>query len=542
MHKTLAILTLLTGLLPVGGMASLSFRTNLVQAILSEDADEQAALLKQLASATDPWLEQTLAAWRQGELYVLETNDARIPFVLDAALDANGRARGLRVIDAQPIPEQRFEASELTPADTSAKLRKAIKTALDLFALNKPDRRMRRDAVVKLGQEQNPEYLPHLDAKLKVENDPEVRKALREAIAITHLASEDVAIRLDAINQLREMRSLNGLAFLQALPEAKERGSAARTTILEIESYMWRGNLIGTAFRGFSLSAVLLVAALGLAITFGLMRIINMAHGEIMMVGAYTTYCVQSVFRSHFGAGTAGFESYFIAALAASFVTAGIVGFVLERCVIRFLYKRPLESLLATWGVSLVLQQLFRHIFGAANVQVSSPEWLSGSLVTYDVLFAYNRLFVIGFAAFIVLGTFLLLTRTSLGLQIRASMQNRAMASCLGVRTERVNMLTFSLGCGLAGMAGACLAQIGNVGPSLGQNYIIDCFMVVVLGGVGNLFGTILAAFGIGVTDQIMQPFLGAVMGKILVLGAIILFLQWRPAGLFVTRTRNLED
>jgi urea transport system permease protein len=217
------------------------------------------------------------------------------------------------------------------------------------------------------------------------------------------------------------------------------------------------------------------------------------------------------------------------------------VGLALERGIIRFLYKRPLESLLATWGVSLVLQQLFRHVFGAANVQVSSPSWMSGSFVVNDVLLAYNRLFVIGFGVLIVVGTFLLLRRTSLGLQIRAVMQNRAMASALGVPTDRVNMLTFAFGSGLAGMAGACLAQIGNVGPSLGQNYIVDCFMVVVLGGVGNLFGTVSASLGVGVTDQILQPWLGAVMGKITVLAAIILFLQWRPAGLFATRTRGLE-
>jgi urea transport system permease protein len=304
---------------------------------------------------------------------------------------------------------------------------------------------------------------------------------------------------------------------------------------------MARGNLVGTAFRGLSLAAVLLVAALGLAITFGLMGVINMAHGELIMVGAYTAYVVQNIFKSAFGATGVGFDSYFIAALACSFVTAGLVGLVLERGIIRFLYKRPLESLLATWGVSLVLQQVFRHTFGAANVQVSSPSWLSGSFVLQDVLFAYNRIFVIGFAVFIVLLTYWLLTRTPLGLQIRAVMQNRSMASALGVRTDRVNMLTFAFGSGLAGMAGACLSQIGNVGPSLGQNYIVDCFMVVVLGGVGNLVGTVSASFGIGVTDQILQPWLGAVLGKITVLTAIILFLQWRPAGLFVTRTRGLE-
>jgi urea transport system permease protein len=227
--------------------------------------------------------------------------------------------------------------------------------------------------------------------------------------------------------------------------------------------------------------------------------------------------------------------------LVVSFVAAGLVGLVLERGVIRFLYKRPLESLLATWGVSLVLQQLFRDTFGAANVQVTSPSWLSGSFVVQDVLLAYNRIFVIAFAIFIVFGTYLLLTRTPLGLQIRAVMQNRAMASCVGVRTDRVNMLTFAFGSGLAGMAGACLAQIGNVGPSLGQNYIVDCFMIVVLGGVGNLVGSVSAALGVGVTDQILQPWLGAVMGKITVLAGIILFLQWRPAGLFVTRSRSLE-
>jgi urea transport system permease protein len=249
----------------------------------------------------------------------------------------------------------------------------------------------------------------------------------------------------------------------------------------------------------------------------------------------------QNVFKGFSASNPNIFNYYFIPALAVSFVVAAIVGLILERTIIRFLYKRPLESLLATWGVSLVLQQVFRHIFGAANVQVSSPNWMSGSFVVDDVLLAYNRIFVIGFALFIVFMTYWLLTRTSLGLQIRAVMQNRTMASALGVRTDRVNMMTFAFGSGLAGMAGACLSQIGNVGPSLGQSYIVDCFMVVVLGGVGNLIGTVSASLGIGVTDQILQPWLGAVLGKITVLAAIILFLQWRPAGLFVTRTRSLE-
>jgi urea transport system permease protein len=309
----------------------------------------------------------------------------------------------------------------------------------------------------------------------------------------------------------------------------------------DIEAHVDLGNFIGTCFRGLSLSAVLLIAAIWLAITFGLMGIINMAHGEMIMIGAYCAYLTQKQFINWFGQGTTGFDWYFVVALPFSFLAAGAVGLLLERSVIRFLYKRPLESLLATWGVSLVLQQVMRSTFGAANVQVYSPSWLSGNVERLDVIFPFNRIFVVGFAVGIVLLTWLILTRTSLGLQVRAVMQNRQMASCMGVHIERVNMATFAFGSGLAGMAGACLSQIGNIGPSLGQSHIVDCFMVVVLGGVGNLLGTVSAALSIGVTDQVLQPHLGAVLGKITVLSAIILFLQWRPAGLFATRGRGLE-
>jgi urea transport system permease protein len=538
-----------------GAAATGEHRTNLVEAIIIDDAGRQTELIKSLVDAPDPLIEQALAAWRQSAVFILETNDTRIPFLLDAQTDAEGRAKGVRIADGEFIKDGAgapllFLAGDLTPADTSSKIRRAIKTTLDLFALGNPNPKMRRDAVTKLGQEQNAEYLPFFEVRLPGERDADVHKALVEAVAMTQLADENPAVRLPAIQQLGKMRSINSLSFLQKLeadakadPQkfGRETVAAAHTAVVEIERYMWWGNLFGTAFRGLSLSAVLLVAALGLAITFGLMGIINMAHGEIIMVGAYSAYVTQNIFQGWFGTSGGGFDCYFVGALLVSFVVAGVVGLVLERGIIRFLYKRPLESLLATWGVSLLLQQVFRHTFGAANVQVSSPSWLSGSFVINDVLLAYNRIFVIGFAVFIVMGTYLLLTRTSVGLQIRAVMQNRAMASALGVRTDRVNMLTFAFGSGLAGMAGACLSQIGNVGPSLGQNYIVDCFMVVVLGGVGSVFGTVSASLGVGVTDQILQPWLGAVMGKITVLAAIILFLQWRPAGLFVTRSRSLE-
>jgi urea transport system permease protein len=530
-------------------------RTNLVEAILTDDSARQFDIIKSLVDANDPVVEQALVAWRGGSLYLYETNDTKIPFLLDAALDSDGNAKGVRILDGEFIKAADgkpllFSQTDLTPADANSKLRKAIKATLDLFALGNPNPKMRRDAVIKLGQEQDAEYLPFFEARLKSEKNKEVTKALHEAIATTQLASEDDTARAAAVTQLGELRSITGLTFLQKLRDDAKAGTvklsdksadALRKAIYDIEQYIWWGNLFGTGFRGLSLAAVLLVAALGLAITFGLMGVINMAHGEIIMVGAYSAYVTQNVFAKWFGASGGGFDSYFIAALAMSFVVAAAVGLVLERGIIRFLYKRPLESLLATWGVSLVLQQIFRHVFGAANVQVSSPSWLSGSFVVNDVLLAYNRLFVIAFAVFVVLLTYLLLTRTSLGLQIRAVMQNRNMASALGVRTDRVNMMTFAFGSGLAGMAGACLSQIGNVGPSLGQAYIVDCFMIVVLGGVGNLVGTVSAAMGVGVTDQILQPWLGAVMGKITVLAAIILFLQWRPAGLFVTRSRSLE-
>ncbi len=529
-------------------------RAALVEAVLSDDPDRQAEILRSLTDGTDPLLVRALEAWRGGVLYIHETDDAQIPFLLEQAADADGDARGIRIDTGEFLldedhAELRFAEFELVPADADSDLRRAIREALDLFALHHPDPRVRRDAVIKLGQQQNTAHLAPLEDRLARETDRRVRRSLEEAIALTLAAGEDPETRVEAIRRLGALRSVTSLATLRSMleradqePENTDPGTVKtlRRSIAAIENYISWGNFFGTGFRGLSLGAVLLVAALGLAITFGLMGVINMAHGEVMMVGAYTTYLTQNLFHAWFGPESPVFGVYFVFALAFSFVTAGLVGLVLERGIIRFLYRRPLESLLATWGVSLVLQQIFRHTFGAANVQVSSPEWLSGSLVIRDVLFAWNRLFVIGFAVLIVVATWLLLTRTSLGLQIRAVMQNRAMAAALGVRTSRVNMLTFAFGSGLAGMAGACLSQIGNVGPSLGQSYIVDCFMVVVLGGIGSLIGTVSAALGIGIADQVLQPWLGAVMGKITVLTAIILFLQWRPAGLFATRSRAL--
>lgn len=534
--------------------ASSEIRTALVKVVMMEDAAQQLEAVKKLADNNDPFVSQVLTAWRLSELYFYEADEKRTPLLLDSQVNSDGQAKGLALADGEPVKDKdgkvmMFVAADLTPADTNSKLRKAIKTTLDFFSISDPNPKLRRDAIIKLGQEQNLEYLPYFENKLSKEADQEVLKALNEAIAVTQMADEKKETKIAAINKLSEMRSINSLNFIEdalkktladKTPDPDVR-KALEDAVKHIKDYIAMGNFVGTSFRGLSTAAVLLVAALGLAITFGLMGVINMAHGELMMVGAYTAYVTQNIFKAWFGATGGKFDMFFIAALILSFFTAGIVGLILERGIIRFLYKRPLESLLATWGVSLVLQQIFRSIFGAANVQVGSPSWLSGSYVINDILFAYNRIFVIGFAVFIVVGTYMLLTKTSLGLQIRAVMQNRNMAACIGVRTDRVNMMTFAFGSGLAGMAGACMSQLANVGPGLGQSYIVDCFMIVVLGGVGNLVGTISASLGVGVTNQILEPWLGAVLGKIMVLGGIILFLQWRPSGLFATRSRSLD-
>ena len=545
-------------------------RATFVQAVLAGDNATQINLIKQLVGDPDELVSRALAAWRVSELYLYDAPDgSKNPFILDAQLDSDGKARGIRIADGDFIKDAQggtllFLSGELTAVDNNSKLRKAIKTTLDLFAIGNPAPKMRRDAVIKLGQEQNAEYLSHFEARLKIETNPEVQRALNEAIHLTHMADEDVRVRITAVAALGEMNSINALEFLKQLQTAAKKDrvrygdetiAALGTSIARIENHIWWGNVVGTAFRGLSLASVLLIAALGLAITFGLMGVINMAHGEVMAVGCYTAYMVQGIFGTGLmftffgtvnikGLGLTGaaFDWYFPVALIASFFTAALVGLALERGVIRFLYKRPLESLLATWGVSLVFQQIFRHTFGAANVQVDSPSFLSGSFSYNGSPIGFNRIFVIGFAIAIVYGTYLLLTKTSLGLQIRAVMQNRNMASCVGVRTDRVNMMTFALGSGLAGMAGCCMSQIANVGPSLGQSYIVDCFMIVVLGGVGNIVGTVSASLGVGVTNQLLEPWLGAVLGKIIVLAAIILFLQWRPAGIFVTKSRSLDS
>ena len=310
-------------------------------------------------------------------------------------------------------------------------------------------------------------------------------------------------------------------------------------SLADIKSALAWGERLGALFTGLSLGSILLLVALGLAITYGLMGVINMAHGELMMVGAYATYVVQAFFRQHMGSA---FDYYLIAALPMAFLSAALVGALLERTVLRYLYSRPLETLLATWGISLILMQTVRTIFGAQNVAVENPSWMSGGIqVLANLSLPWNRLLIIVFALLVLAGLAVLISQTRLGLFVRGVTQNRAMASCMGVNTARIDTYAFALGCGIAGLAGCALSQIGNVGPDLGQVYIVDAFMVVVLGGVGQLAGTVYAALGLGVLNKFLEGWTGAVLAKIAVLVLIIIFIQKRPQGLFAMKGRSAE-
>jgi urea transport system permease protein len=396
---------------------------------------------------------------------------------------------------------------------------------------------------MKLGNQADAAALPVVEAALEREADRWVRHALTEARALIRLAHGDGAQRVAAAQALGEMHSGSGLAALQRVAADTSASPAERAAagqaIRRIERWGLLTATVETLFQGASLASILLLMALGLAIVFGLMGVINMAHGELMALGAYATFVVQNWFRATWPERV---DLYFVVALPVAFLVAAAVGLVLERGVIRRLYGQPLETLLLTWGASLILQQALRLWFGAANVDVSSPRWLSGGApVMVGLTLPYNRVFIIGLATVSVVATYWLLFRTGAGLRIRAVTQNRAMSSCLGVRAGLVDATTFAFGTGLAGLAGCALTQIGNVGPSLGQNYIVDSFMVVVTGGVGTLAGTILAAAGLGALTKGVEPALGAVFGKVAILVGVILFLQRRPAGLFAPRGRNAE-
>ena len=421
-------------------------------------------------------------------------------------------------------------------------MRIRIKAALAQFELKHDDPQVRLNAVRNMTKNSNSNIIQDLKAHLSDETDSNIIALIEETLALSVLRFGNEKEQLEAIESLSHTSNVKAKTLLNQIinTAGTEHYSttiiaASRNAIKRINDTEKLNKSVETLFFGISLGSVLLLSAIGLAITFGVMGVINMAHGELMMLGAYTTYVVQLLMPNTID------YSLFVA-IPAAFVVAGITGILIERGVIRFLYGRPLETLLATFGISLILQQLVRSIFSPLNRSVETPSWMSGSIQINEMLsLTYNRLYIIVFALLVFAALIYVMKKTRLGLQVRAVTQNREMARAMGIRSGYVDALTFGLGSGIAGVAGVALSQLTNVGPNLGQAYIIDSFMVVVFGGVGNLWGTLVAAMSLGVINKFLEPWSGAVLAKILVLVFIILFIQKKPRGLFPQKGRAAE-
>jgi urea transport system permease protein len=422
------------------------------------------------------------------------------------------------------------------------RMRGEIDSALAALKLFSKDDKLREAAVRELQKEPDESKLALIEKAFAAEANPAIKDQLGLVRAAALLGSSDKAKRLEAAQLLAVSRNpATKTLLLERLKQETEPDvkSALESTLRQVDAALAWGDRLGAMFSGISLGSILLLVALGLAITYGLMGVINMAHGELMMVGAYATYLVQNAFRTYL---PEAFGWYVLAALPAAFLASAFVGAVLERGVIRWLYGRPLETLLATWGISLILMQAVRSVFGAQNVPVENPSWLSGGFALMpNLTLPYNRIAIVIFAFGVLAALALLIAKTRLGLFVRAVTQNRRMAACTGVNTARVDTMAFALGAGIAGLAGCALSQVGNVGPDLGQGYIVDSFMVVVLGGVGQLAGTVVAALGLGVLNKLLEGVAGAVLAKIMVLVFIVVFIQKRPQGLFAVKGRSAE-
>ena len=476
-----------------------------------------------LVEATDVQALPVLRALLEGNLYLGQT----------VLVDKEGTLQ-----DALTGAPANVDRDQLEQVTINNRLRRTLERAVAALGLFSGTAAERLAAARVLQDNPAPEVLPAVEKALAREKNPQVKEALRATRAMLALASADPAQRLAAIDELRKAHAKRQLMQRLEVEQDPEVLAVLKDAIRSVDLALQRAAMVGLAFSGLSLGSILLLAALGLAITFGLMGVINMAHGELLMVGAYATWGVQAAFR-----GSRAFDWYLLAALPASFLAAALVGALLEVTVVRKLYGRPLETLLATWGASLLIIQTVRVAFGAQNVEVSNPSWMSGGVTLLpDLVLPWNRIVILLFSAGVLLGVWALLTRTRLGLLVRAVTQDRQRAAGLGVPTPRIDLLAFAVGSGIAGLGGCALSQVGNVGPELGQGFIVDCFMVVVLGGVGQLAGTTIAAGSLGVVNKLLEPWAGAVMAKIVVLAFVILFIQRRPQGLFALRGRALEE
>jgi urea transport system permease protein len=531
----LVMAMLLTLLFAIPPAHADSATTDPYAGLTSRSLDDVVAGVQAIAVSGDPRARKVLDALGNNELYTWKypRPDAGL-FIHDMDTGVWMNARTGEKIPAPPFVQiRKIIASDMVTG--------AIATAEGVLDLSSPDVATRQKAAEAIFESPSPATLALVRHALAHEPNAGVRTTLAQAEAADELSlsTTDQATQLAAIKTIGargDMAARNELASLSGVP--KPVAAAAATAIQHIDFTLKLWNWLETVYYGLSLGSVLLLAAAGLAITFGVMGVINMAHGEMVMIGAYTTFVVQQIFRAY---APDLFGTSVIVAIPVAFVVAGAIGILIERCLIRFLYGRPLETLLATWGLSLVLQQAVRSTFGAENQNVATPDWMSGFFMLGGLTITLNRLCIIIFAFAVVAGLMAVMRFTPLGLRMRAVTQNRRMAAAMGIRTPWIDAMTFGLGSGIAGVAGVALAQIDNVSPNLGQNYIIDSFMVVVFGGVGNLWGTVLAALTLGIVNKGLEPVAGAVLGKIVVLVLIILFIQRRPRGLFPVKGRAVE-
>jgi urea transport system permease protein len=500
-----------------------------VAGLASDDRDLLGAAILELGGSGEP-----------RALVVLKALDAG-----QVKIDATGAVflqEGEAFLDSRTgSPGKPSGATRVPPLNN--RVRKNLTIALARSALKSPDDRIRLSAATALANDPSPDVANDMRAALATEKDSAVSDLLKVTLAGIDLASDDPKLQMDALHAVGDVSAVQLLPAVKRLEDsakAPEVKALAGSVEAALERKVFWVSTLANVFYGLSLGSVLLLAALGLAITFGLMRVINMAHGEMLMLGAYSTFVVQNIVKQ---VAPGWFNAYLLLALPTAFGVCAIVGVLLERTVIRFLYGRPLETLLATWGISLGLIQTVRLIFGAQNVAVENPSWLSGGWeLVPTVVLPYSRIVVIVFSMIVVGFVWALLQKTRLGLYVRAVTQNREMAGNIGIATRRIDMWTFALGSGVAGLGGVALSQLGNVGPELGQSYIVDCFMVVVLGGVGNIAGTVAGAVGLGVANKFLEPLTGAVLGKIMLLVILILFIQWRPQGMFAPKGRAAAD
>ncbi len=511
----------------IGTLPALALTPEQAGRIAAGDSDARIAALNEAVAAADPALQAYVQALLADEVKVAGGK---------AYIVRDGKTTDAASGAAATLPEGAEDVVN------NNRVRGELQAALAALKLFSPDRAQRDQAITALKDGADESKLPVLEKAIAAETDAALRARIELLKAAVLISSTDKAKRLAAARLLADSeqpatRSLL-MERLGTEPDAEVKAAIGASLNAVAGRLAW-GERLGTLFAGISLGSILLLVALGLAITYGLMGVINMAHGELMMIGAYATYVVQNVFKNWL---PDAFDWYIAVAVPASFLTAALVGAVLERTVIRWLYGRPLETLLATWGISLILMQGVRSLFGAQNVGVENPSWLSGGLqVLPNLTLPYNRLAIVAFAALVLLGMTLLISRTRLGLFVRGVTQNRRMAACVGVNTARVDTYAFALGAGIAGLAGCALSQVGNVGPDLGQGYIVDSFMVVVLGGVGQLAGTVYAGLGLGVLNKLLEGWQGAVLAKIMVLVFIVIFIQKRPQGIFALKGRSAE-